>query len=86
MGACYLMTEPAVSAAEWRLTLHDIDSGNGVVCATLRSGAQFTGKVDLQMSGTGMNTLFLRTVEGGYHVIDWTEIAVLTGVPDDSQA
>lgn len=80
------MTEPAVSAAEWRLTLHDIDKGGGMVRATLRSGAEFYGRADLGLSGTGMNTLFLRTSEGGYHTIDWTEVAALTGVPHDPQA
>lgn len=73
------MAESAVSAAEWRLTLADIVNGGGRVCVTLRSGAQFAGEPDMSLSGSSMNTLFLR--DGlGYHVIDWTEIAVMTGV------
>lgn len=81
------MAEPAVGPAEWRLALADIDSGNGAATVTLRSGVQFEGRVDMRLSGSTQNTLFLRTFDGrGWHAIDWSEVAAITGVPYDSEA
>lgn len=66
-----------VQPAEWRLTLLDIENGGGTATVTLRSGVQLTGSYDSKLSQNA--SAFLRTNKGGWHVIDYTEIAAITG-------
>lgn len=75
--SCAMASEPAVGAAEWRLAILDIDSGGGICEVTLRSGVKLEGRPDPKLSQS-FNTLFMRH-EHGWHVIDWTEIAAITG-------
>lgn len=65
-----------VSAASWRISAFDIANGNGIAVVTLRSGKEFTGRVNKQLS---MNDVLHLNTDVGWHTIDWTEIAAITG-------
>lgn len=71
-----LLVDPAVSEASWRLSAYDIANGDGIATVTLRSGAQLSGTVNKSLSA--QEVLHLNT-ERGWHTIDWTEIAAISG-------
>lgn len=67
-----------VHESEWRLSIYDIANGDGIAKVTLRSGVQITGKPSKSKSEHA--TLFMYE-DRGWHVIDWTEIAAISGAP-----
>lgn len=65
-------------ASTFRLAAADIANGHGTATVTLRSGAAFHGRVNKQL--TNEDVLHLTAVGGGgWHTIDWNEIAAITG-------
>ncbi len=70
---------PPVGAATWRLICTDIANGGGTATVTLRSGTQLRGRVNSTFLDNP-STLHLRTTLG-WHAIDWTEIAAISGEP-----
>jgi hypothetical protein len=68
--------EERVHSSSWKLTIADIANGYGIATVTLRSGVQLEGSVDKKLSVN--DVLFLHT-QGGWHTIDYTEIAAITG-------
>lgn len=66
-----------VHESSWRLSAFDIANSDGVATVTLRSGVQLAGRVDKHLSLN--EVLFLRTATRGWHTVDWTEIAALSG-------
>lgn len=74
------MTDERTHPTSWKLSIYDIANGEGIATVTLRSGVQFVGTVDKRLSSG--DVLFLRTLAtGGWHTIDYTEIAAVTGEP-----
>jgi hypothetical protein len=73
------MTADAVPDTLWRLVAADVYNGNGVATVTLRSGVQFTGRVNRELSK--QEVLQLSLPGGGWVSIDWTEIAAFVGMP-----
>lgn len=61
-----------------RLGTHDIANGNGLCTATLSSGVQLAGRVNTKLSN--QDVLHLET-DLGWHVIDWQEVAAISGEP-----
>lgn len=64
--------------ALFRLAMADIERGHGTATVTLRSGAQFAGMVNGELSKD--EVLHLST-DTGWHMIDWDEIVAVTGAP-----
>jgi hypothetical protein len=69
-----------ISNAEWKISIIDIAKGNGTATVTLKSGVQLSGKADAEHIGDAMVALFL-TTKRGWHVIDYDQIAAITGEP-----
>lgn len=71
-------TDRPVHESSWRITIFDIANGGGFARVTLRSGVQLFGAPDKEKS---MNEVLFMHHKGGWHVIDWSEIAAITGEP-----
>jgi len=67
-----------IGTAYWMLVARDIDAGGGIITVTLRSGVQLVGRLDRELSKPA-NGLKLNTLDGGYHVINFAQIAAMTG-------
>jgi len=81
--------DDSVPASYWRVVLLDIKRGDGVAVVTLRSGVQLTGKVD--RNGPSEPGISLKsgeyrggsfTPDGGWHIVDFTAVAAITGKVD----
>lgn len=68
--------EAPVHESLWRLSAWDIANGDGIATVYLKGGATLSGRVNKRLSGA--NVLHL-TTERGWHTIDWTEIAAISG-------
>lgn len=62
--------------SNWKVSMCDIANGNGMATVTLHSGVQLEGTVDKKLSMDGVLHLHC---PGGWHTIDYWEIAAITG-------
>lgn len=65
----------SLAESTFRLAAMDVANESGVAIVTLRSGAEFRGRVDKRLS---LDVLHLVTAEG-WHTIDYSEVAAISG-------
>lgn len=72
LNADYERVHPSL----WKLSMCDIANGYGIATVTLRSGVQLEGSVNKKLS---MHDVLHLECPGGWHSIDYWEIAAITG-------
>lgn len=72
----------------FRLSAHDIANGGGFAEIILKSGAKFNGEINLTLGDDVLHLNAYKFSEyqgwyktGGWHTIDYNEIAAISGEP-----